>query len=68
MVMLTGENQRVAEAIAKEIGITDAWGNLLPEQKVAAIDKLKSTNKKVAMVGDGVNDAPSMARSTIVSS
>lgn len=65
MIMLTGDNQRVAEAIAKQIGITDAWGNLLPEQKVAAIEKLKATEKKVAMVGDGVNDAPAMAKSTV---
>lgn len=65
MIMLTGDNQKVAEAIAKEIGITDAWGNLLPEQKVEAIEKLRTAEKKVAMVGDGVNDAPAMAKSTV---
>lgn len=65
MIMLTGDNQQVAEAIAKEIGITDARGNLLPEQKVEAIEKLKRTEKKVAMVGDGVNDAPAMVKSTV---
>jgi Cd2+/Zn2+-exporting ATPase len=65
MVMLTGDNQKVAEAIARQIGITDAWGNLLPEQKVEAIDRLRKTEKKVAMVGDGVNDAPAMAKSTV---
>jgi Cd2+/Zn2+-exporting ATPase len=65
MIMLTGDNQKVAEAIAKEIGITDAWGNLMPEQKVAAIEKLRTDEKKVAMVGDGVNDAPAMAKSTV---
>ena len=65
MVMLTGDNQKVAEAIAKEIGITDAWGNLMPEQKVEAIEKLRTSEKKVAMVGDGVNDAPAMAKSTV---
>lgn len=65
MIMLTGDNQKVAEAIAKEIGITEAWGNLLPEEKVAAIEKLRSSEKKVAMVGDGVNDAPAMAKSTV---
>jgi Zn2+/Cd2+-exporting ATPase len=65
MIMLTGDNQKVAEAIAKEIGITDAWGNLMPEQKVEAIDKLRNSEKKVAMVGDGVNDAPAMAKSTV---
>ncbi|HSB92577.1 MAG TPA: heavy metal translocating P-type ATPase, partial [Flavitalea sp.] len=65
MIMLTGDNQKVAEAIAKDIGITDAWGNLMPEQKVEAITKLRSSEKKVAMVGDGVNDAPAMAKSTV---
>jgi Zn2+/Cd2+-exporting ATPase len=65
MIMLTGDNQKVAEAIAKEIGITDAWGNLMPEQKVEAIEKLRASEKKVAMVGDGVNDAPAMAKSTV---
>jgi Cd2+/Zn2+-exporting ATPase len=65
MIMLTGDNQKVAEAIAKEIGITDAWANLMPEQKVEAIEKLKISEKKVAMVGDGVNDAPAMAKSTV---
>ncbi len=65
MIMLTGDNQKVAEAIAKEIGITEALGNLLPEEKVAAIEKLRSSEKKVAMVGDGVNDAPAMAKSTV---
>lgn len=65
MIMLTGDNQKVAESIAKEIGITDAWGNLLPEQKVQAIEKLRNNEKQVAMVGDGVNDAPAMAKSTV---
>ncbi|MFT3705627.1 MAG: heavy metal translocating P-type ATPase [Agriterribacter sp.] len=65
MIILTGDNQKVAEAIAKETGITDAWGNLMPEQKVEAIEKLKTSEKKVAMVGDGVNDAPAMAKSTV---
>jgi len=65
MIMLTGDNQKVAEAVAKQIGITDAWGGLLPEQKVEAIKKLKAEEKEVAMVGDGVNDAPAMANSTV---
>lgn len=65
MIMLTGDNQKVAEAVAGKIGITDAWGNLLPEQKVEAIKKLRQEEKQVAMVGDGVNDAPAMAHSTV---
>lgn len=65
MIMLTGDNQKVAEAVAKEIGITDAMGSLMPEEKVAAIDKLRTTERRVAMVGDGVNDAPAMAKSTV---
>ena len=65
MVMLTGDNQKVAEAVAQQIGITDAWGSLLPEQKVEAIKKLRQEENKIAMVGDGVNDAPAMANSTV---
>ncbi|OEK03069.1 ATPase [Roseivirga sp. 4D4] len=65
MIMLTGDNQKVADAVAKEIGLTDAWGSLLPEEKVEAIQKLKEKESKVAMVGDGVNDAPAMANSTV---
>jgi len=65
MVMLTGDNQQVADAVAKQTGLTEAWGGLLPEQKVEAIKKLMQEEKKVAMVGDGVNDAPAMANSTV---
>ena len=65
MVMLTGDNQMVADAVAKEIGLTEAWGNLLPEEKVDAIKKLQEEESKVAMIGDGVNDAPAMANSTV---
>jgi Cd2+/Zn2+-exporting ATPase len=65
MIMLTGDNQQVAEAVAKQIGITDAMGGLLPEDKVNAIQDLIKKEKKVAMIGDGVNDAPAMAKSTV---
>ncbi|MDD2285432.1 MAG: heavy metal translocating P-type ATPase, partial [Paludibacter sp.] len=65
MIMLTGDNQKVADAVAKEIGLTDAWGSLLPDEKVDAIKKLREKESKVAMVGDGVNDAPAMANSTV---
>ena len=65
MIMITGDNQRVADSVAAEIDITDAWGGLLPEDKVDAIKKLRKQEDKVAMVGDGVNDAPAMAKSTV---
>lgn len=65
MIMLTGDNQKVADAIAKNIGITDAFGSLLPEHKVDAIDRLQQEEGGVAMIGDGVNDAPAMAKSTV---
>ena len=65
MIMLTGDNQKVADAIANNIGITDPMGSLLPEDKVNAIEELKQQEGSVAMVGDGVNDAPAMAKSTV---
>lgn len=65
MLMLTGDNQQVAEAIARQIGITDPLGNLLPEDKVEAIRRLQDEQGGVAMVGDGVNDAPAMASSSV---
>ncbi len=65
MVMLTGDNQKVANAIAQNIGITDPMGSLLPEDKVKAIEQLKIEEGRVAMVGDGVNDAPAMAKSSV---
>jgi len=65
MIMLTGDHQNVGNAIAKQIGLTEAKGNLLPEDKVTAIKELIKRDKKIAMVGDGVNDAPAMALSTV---
>lgn len=65
MIMLTGDNQKVADAVARQIGVTDAWGDLMPEDKVAAVQKLAKSEKMVAMVGDGENDAPAMAKSTV---
>lgn len=65
MIMLSGDNQQVADNVAKEIGMTEARGGLLPEEKVAAVKDLMRTESKMAMVGDGVNDAPAMANSTV---
>ncbi|MEQ8217828.1 MAG: heavy metal translocating P-type ATPase [Arenibacter sp.] len=65
MVMLTGDHQHVGDSIAKQIGLTEAKGNLLPEDKVQAIGEYVKKGIKIAMVGDGVNDAPAMASSTV---
>ena len=64
-VMLTGDNRLVAEAIGKELGLDEIKAELLPEDKVAAIDDLKKEYGKVIMIGDGVNDAPAMVAATV---
>lgn len=65
LVMLTGDNRGVADAIGREIGMDRVLADLLPENKVAAIEKLRSRYGQVAMVGDGVNDAPALAKATV---
>lgn len=65
LIMISGDNQQVADAVAKTVGLTEARGDLMPEQKVEAIQKLRAEHGKVAMVGDGVNDAPAMANATV---
>ncbi|TWF35344.1 Cd2+/Zn2+-exporting ATPase [Chitinophaga polysaccharea] len=65
MAMLTGDNEEVAKAVAAEVGVTDVYAGLLPEQKVAVIQQLTKDESRIAMVGDGVNDAPAMAKSTV---
>ncbi len=64
-MMLTGDNQAVAEKIAKEIGISKVIANVVPAQKVEIIQKLKKENKFVMMCGDGINDSPALASSHI---
>ncbi|MBS1230391.1 MAG: 4-deoxy-4-formamido-L-arabinose-phosphoundecaprenol deformylase ArnD [Proteobacteria bacterium] len=64
-VMLTGDNPATARAIADQLGLQDARGNLLPQDKLAAIVELRARHGAVAMVGDGVNDAPALARADI---
>ena len=64
-VMLTGDNQHTAQAIAADLGITDVRSQLLPEEKLAAIAELQGGGAAVGMVGDGINDAPALAKADI---
>lgn len=65
VIMLTGDNQRTAESIAKQLQIDEYYGDLFPEHKVEVLNKLKLNYGLVAMVGDGVNDAPALASADI---
>ena len=64
-VMLTGDNQATAEAIGRQAGLTDIRGNLLPEDKLAAIQAMQKQYGATAMTGDGINDAPALAQADI---
>lgn len=63
--MLTGDNPHTAQAIAQQVGIDDARGNQLPQDKLAAVEALAAGGRAVGMVGDGINDAPALARADI---
>ncbi|MCL4489276.1 MAG: cation-translocating P-type ATPase [Chloroflexi bacterium] len=65
VVMLTGDNRRTAQAIAGELGIEEAWADLRPEDKLVKVRELSARHGHVAMVGDGVNDAPALAEATV---
>ena len=65
IILLTGDNEKVANFIGKEIGISNIISDVLPHEKSSVIEKLQSENRIVAMVGDGINDAPSLARANV---
>ncbi len=65
VVMLSGDNQRTADAIARKAGIDEAYGDLLPDQKIARVKTLLMESRSVGMIGDGVNDAPAMAAASV---
>lgn len=65
LIMLSGDNQGTVDVVGRELGLTNAYGNMLPENKSAFVQKLKAQGKTVTFVGDGINDSPSLALADI---
>ena len=65
IVMLTGDGKRTAEAVARQLGIDEAIGEVLPEEKAKHVKRLQADGRKVAMAGDGINDAPALAQADV---
>jgi Cd2+/Zn2+-exporting ATPase/Cu+-exporting ATPase len=65
IVLLTGDNERTANAVAAQLGITEVRANLLPQDKIEAVRALQAEGRKVAMIGDGINDAPALAQADV---
>jgi Cu+-exporting ATPase len=65
IVMLTGDSQRTAEAVARQLGIDETFAEVLPADKTGRVQRLQESGRKVAMAGDGINDAPALAQATV---
>ena len=65
VTLLTGDNQKTAQSIASELGVTDVIAEVLPQDKERIVREKQGKGRKVAMIGDGINDAPALARADV---